>query len=205
MAGELYKASSNESWRVELSPLSPDSNNGHMDIREQPPTREGVDKTDSVSECSNQSDEQSIDFLKDDKRDMTFGRRIALCLMNKTWYNPRAKMMVVADADKFKADKVQLERNEPASLSVSTTKIDDFDAMMSNTNPSLEKAWAYFEHVALYRYIVRPEEERNIFSRVHGVLSGTAKLERAEPGENHDQTRLYHPIMTPHSQLGLVC
>ena len=200
---EYNSGADNEEYSVPL--LKQDSRNADSNISSiAKPAVADVGALVTVSEYSAYS-ESTIDFVNDDRRDMTFGRRIALCLMNKTWYNPRAKMMVVADADKLKVDEVQLERNEPASLSVSTTKIDDFDAMMSNTNPSLEKAWAYFEHVALYRYIVRPEEERNIFSRVHGVLSGTAKLERAEPGENHDQTRLYHPIMTPHSQLGLVC
>ena len=202
ITGELFKAATNEeSWHVELSPLSPDSNNGREEI--QAPQRGGATTADSVSECSNQSDE-SLDFLKDDKRDMTFGRRIALCLMDKTWYNPRAKMMDLAENDP-KVDEVQLQRAE--SSSASNPKIDDFDATMSNTSPSLEKAWAYFEHVAMYRYIVPPEEmgkktKRNIFSRVYRVLNGNTKLERAEPGENHDQTCLYSPIMTPHSQLG---
>lgn len=157
----------------------------------------------TISEYSAES-ESTIDFVNDDKRDMTFGRRIALCLMDKTWYNPRAKMMDLAENDP-KVDEVQLQRAE--SSSASNPKIDDFDATMSNTSPSLEKAWAYFEHVALYRYIVPQEEmgkktKRNIFSRVYRVLSGNTKLERAKPGENHDQTRLYSPIMTPHSQLG---
>lgn len=198
ITGELYKAATNEeSWHVELSPLSPDSNYGREDIRA--PQRGGATTTDSVSECSNQSDE-SLDFLKDDKHDMTFGRRIALCLMDKTWYNPRAKMMDLAENDP-KVDEVQLQRAE--SSSASNPKIDDFDATMSNTSPSLEKAWAYFEYVALYRYIVPPKDKKmNVFARVHRVLSGNTKLERAKPGENHDQTRLYSPIMTPHSQLG---
>ena len=197
ITGELYKAATNESWHVELSPLSPDSNNGREDI--QAPQRGGVTTTDSVSECSNQSDE-SLDFLKDDKRDMTFGRRIALCLMDKSWYNPRAKVTDLSEND-LKVGEVQLQRAE--SSSASNPKIDDFDATMSNTSPSLEKAWAYFEHVALYRYIVPPKDKKmNVFARVYRVLSGNTKLERAEPGENHDQTRLYHPIMTPHSQLG---
>ena len=195
LKGELYQASSGKNWNVKINPPSPDGvskeSNGHSEVNER-----GAVVEDEIS-CSSTKSKESIDFLKDDKRDMTFSRRIALSLMNKKWYNPKAQ-----DTVEEENDEVQLRR-----ASSSSTKIDDFDNMMSNAHPNLEKSWAYFEHVALYRYLVPSDEKsgrKNIFARIWNVMRGKTKLERAEPGENDDPTRLYHPIMTPHSQLGYV-
>lgn len=200
MKGELYQATSSESWRVAISP-SDDAISAITNDNSESNGRHILDEDrafnngDAISDCSTKSSQDSIDFLKDDKREMTFGRRIALSLINKRWYNPKAGL---DPPDNFE---MAIRR-----ASTSSSKIDDFDAMMSNTHPNLEKSWAYFEHVALYRYLV-PQEERDgkgksMFARVWSVLSGKTKLERAEPGENEDPTRLYHPLMTPHSQLG---
>jgi len=59
--------------------------------------------------------------------------------------------------------------------------------------PSLAKAWAYFDHVALSRYVDNGKK-----------LSCCAnpQLNRAEPGERGMKTSLYSPLLTPHSQLG---
>ena len=182
LKGELFQASSGKDWGVKIN------SNGHSEVKDRATLGE-----DEISYSSTKSKE-SIDFLKDDKRDMTFSRRIALSLMNKKWYNPKAQDVVQEN------DEVLIRRS-----SSSSTKIDDFDTMMSNAHPNLEKSWAYFEHVALYRYLVPLDEKsgrKSIFARIWNVMTGKTKLERAEPGENDDPTRLYHPIMTPHSQLG---
>ncbi|KAL3940562.1 MAG: hypothetical protein SGBAC_004918 [Bacillariaceae sp.] len=116
-----------------------------------------------------------IDFLKDERSSMTYGRRIGTeklsfvrevssALMNKTWYNPGIKVD---------------ER----------TKSGESGNRAVVAKPSLEKAWAYFEHFALDRYIID-----------HATASSDRK--RAEPGENSVPTRLYSPIMLPHAQMG---
>jgi len=180
-----------------------------------------------------------IDFLKDDKKEMTWGRRIALSLADKPWYNPRAAVppadastddddagAAVGDEDNKNnknnnsnqngKDANDVLEDEETSGDVTTeddshesSKHDDFDEMISNKEPNLAKSWAYFEHVALYRFIVPPEEDmnktkKNICVRIVRKLfcKANKKLERAEPGENTNKTRLYDPIFTPHNQLG---
>jgi len=125
-------------------------------------------------------------------------------LMNKTWYNPKA-----GDETEESHTKGEMKQHSRNSFHSSSSKEDDFDAMMSNPFPNLEKSWAYFEHVALYRYLVSPDETINNGSKHILVRAfrkmltiGNKKMERAEPGENDDPTRLYSPIFTPHSQLG---
>jgi Calcium-activated chloride channel len=74
--------------------------------------------------------------------------------------------------------------------------------------PSLERAWAYFEHVALPRYIVERQSaekvKKNIIHRAvrKCFCKGDKQLQRAEPGEKQYETALYQPIFTPHKQLG---
>lgn len=152
---------------------------------------------------------QLIDFLQDDPKDMTVARRIALSLMDKKWYNPMAGEDLEEDEDSVAADKPAsnddmegtmtatsdgLENetttaNRSSSRRMELTKSDDFDTMMHNRKPSLAKSWAYFEHVALYRYLVPQDEpkkqKKNICVRAFRKLfcKGDKKLERAEPGE----------------------
>lgn len=136
-----------------------------------------------------------IDFLKDDKSEMTWGRRIALSLMNSKWYNPRAGEEATDESSsntETPAD-VMMEADDNAFDHTSTRK------------PNLEKAWAYFEHVALDRYIAQdgPKTKKDICRRViRKFQKGDKKLEKAEPGENDVKTKLYSPIFTPHGQLG---
>jgi hypothetical protein len=140
------------------------------------------------------SQEGGIDFLKDDKKEMTWGRRMALGLMDKKWYNPRA-----GREDEYEdANAKELELNSPTQSAVG-----DFDRNMSQ-KPSLEKAWAYFEHVALYRYIAEEKQKtkKHIVTRIiRKFQKGDKKMEKAEPGEKDDKTLLYDPIFTPHAQV----
>jgi hypothetical protein len=136
------------------------------------------------------SQKGGIDFLKDDKKEMTWGRRLALGLMDKKWYNPRAGM----------EDEDAKELDSPHSTQ---SALGDFDRNMSQ-KPSLEKAWAYFEHVALYRYIEEEKQKtkKHIVTRIiRKFQKGDKKLEKAEPGEKDDKTLLYDPIFTPHAQV----
>lgn len=74
----------------------------------------------------------------------------ALQLMNRKWYNP------LAGSPSTRSD----DRRRPSFLS----------------RPSLKKAWAYFEHFALNRYVV-------------GAQGEDRKHQKAEPGENCLRTR----------------
>ena len=72
--------------------------------------------------------------------------------------------------------------------------------------PSLVKAWAYFEHVTLPRYIYEPKrrKRKSLWQRFirRVFLKGSQQLERATPGEMHRPTKLYSPLFTPISQMG---
>lgn len=162
----------------------------------------------------------SIDFLQDSTKEMTYGRRIALALMNKKWYNPRAGEDEHVGEDHYDETTGQ-ERGElvvdttmnngnhvagPASPVSEGTR--GYPAQVTQRQfPSLERAWGYFEHVALPRYIVEPKPDgpkKNILTRcIRKVFCKADKqLDKAEPGENHLPTRLYSPIFTPLKQMG---
>lgn len=113
---------------------------------------------------------ESVDFLQDPPETMTKGRKLALRLMDKKWYNPAA----------------------------GRDKSDDEDA------PSLEKAWAYFEHVTLYRYIYNDDDDDDDVDKHNkdsGCFKGERDLQIAARGEKHKKTKLFPPLSTPHSQV----
>jgi hypothetical protein len=260
-----------------------------------------------LSEISERSDTTStvqyIDFLQDDYRTMTYGRRIALFLMKKyKWYYPR--LVKKGKINDVTENQQQLQQQEPieeeliepmhpllaASINeqmkrsrksrknlsspkkkpntnsfvsyrdlivTSSKSIEEEDGdedahdeidhdllpnihlCNSNTsnnstaatveeqqrllldgqypfthsrreNPTLEKAWAYFDHVALSRYVIPPstkhpnEKKKFFITRIVRKMCCKAnkKLVRAEPGERLRPTALYEPIFTPHNQLG---
>ncbi len=74
--------------------------------------------------------------------------------------------------------------------------------------PSLAKAWAYFEHVTLERYVVEDyslnrqvdlTKRQRLVKKFH---RGERQMNIAEPGERELPTKLYSPITTPLSQMG---
>ena len=232
-----------------------------------------------------------VDFLKDPISQMTYGRRIALSLMDKAWYYPPSKpprRPKDKDADDDDSDDDDDDSNDDSEDSDSDSDDDDDDTddeegkerievfedepdniedfslphsgrtMMvvpgvggakgsnlsksdlmvmagrhnnhNNNNddddkekatmppptsprsmsvetrpptvtrlerPSLAKAWAFFEHTTLPRYIVEEEYDGygNRIRKQH-------ELARAEPGENEEVTNLYDPVRTHSSQLG---
>lgn len=125
-----------------------------------------------------------IDFLKDPPSQMTIGRKIALKLQNKRWYNPRAGL--------------------------NFSKYDDAEVGgvdLSNL-PSLQKAWAYFEHVVLTRYVVESHNTTvegwgPIRKFLYSFKNFNEEFERARPGENQRPTKMYDPIATPHMQVSI--
>ena len=150
------------------------------------------------------SDNHSIiDFLDDKKEDMTYGRRIALSLMNKSWYYPS----VDQNDEDSNSNNNQEELIEEATCP-NHGIIDDFDEDYEYKKPSLAHSWAYFEHVSLYRFIVpldkKEKPKKNILVRAFRKLfmHGNKKYEKAEAGENEFPTQLYHPLWIPHKQLG---
>lgn len=92
--------------------------------------------------------------------------------MNKKWYNPKAE---ANDGVAFDTS----ARSGQSGLSTVVAK------------PSLEKAWAYFEHFALNRCIIDDSG-----------AADSKDSKKAEPGENTMATRLYSPIRLAHAQLG---
>ena len=98
---------------------------------------------------------------------MTYGRRIALSLMDYGWYNPRAG---------------QDNSQTPASPRESYDN-DGEGRTTKPQQPSLRKAWAYFEHTALSRYIVDPNPphaDQNVLVRLfyRCIRPGEIKMER---------------------------
>ena len=121
------------------------------------------------------------DFTKDDRKDMTYGRRVALALMSNRWYNPRVKQVNPTD-------------HPQSSVESADNK---------TKGPSLEQGWGYFEHVTLPRYIV----ESNYSASLVGKCCARTKLlneklEKAEPGEMYLGSRLYDPFFTALDQMG---
>jgi hypothetical protein len=139
--------------------------------------------------------EDGIDFLNEKKGDQTLSRRIAVYLSQRyAWYNPQ----LAEEQQEGPADEGDGNDND------------------NDNKPSIEKAWAFFEHVTLNRYCHRyevPANHRTIGSLalqeeswykllLHKCFRGERSLKMAEPGECQLPTKLYSPLQTPLSQLG---
>jgi hypothetical protein len=132
------------------------------------------------------SSEGGISFLKDESQHMTRARRLALNLVGKKWYNPYAG--------------TGNEENSSKILNIMEA------GSTRREIPSLEKAWAYFEHVTLTRYIVRGHNQNtdnmSIFQKFrYSFQNNNEEFERAQPGERQHPTKLYDHITTPHLQV----
>ena len=181
-----------------------------------------------------------FDFLQDPVSEMTWSRRIALfCMKRYAWYNPRLHNNTKLENNDAAAVSEDDEQQQELSTSIDNNinnnndddddDDDDHHSTITTTNqaypfthsrrenPSLERAWAYFEHVALSRYILpeaastsddhdeqSPKPKKNILVRaVRRVFcKGNQLMHKAEPGEQELPTKLYPPIFTPHAQLG---
>ncbi len=158
-----------------------------------------------------------VDFLKDDPSEMTWGRRIALNLMKYSWYYPQAQKD--NEDDIIDKDMLDVTRNHSGAEILRTISndekntendrdkhdIEQVEVYHNDTTTSaflaptsLEKAWAYFEHITLPRYVY---EERKDSSMIHSCVNPKG-AEIAESGERYFKTRLYHPFFTPLNQLG---
>ena len=85
----------------------------------------------------------SAAFLDDDPSEMTYQRRLALYLMKKKWYNPSYE-----PEDEGNGSRNRMETTD-----------EDGEGLPIYPKPSLEKAWAYFEHTTLQRYVINDDDD----------------------------------------------
>jgi len=133
------------------------------------------------------SADPGIAFLDDPPEQMTRGRKIALKLMDKKWYNP------LVDEDKT----ASVKEADPECANVDTCD-----------GPNLQKAWAYFEHVTLSRYVVERHnvdvDKWGMFAKfIHSFKNYDEEMDLAQPGEKNRPSKLYDPITTPHRQVSV--
>ena len=161
--------------------------------------------------------EDPINFLEDDPSEMTYGRRIAIKLMKYKWYNPKANTPALKEGDNdeelYSDSDEEKERNDsPRAPAANPPEVEPLresrpSLVTKLQYPSLARAWCYFEHVTLPRYVVEPKAEapkKNLCVRMFRkcFCKASKTLDRAEPGENLIPTSLYSPIFTPLSQMG---
>lgn len=123
----------------------------------------------------------------DKPEDMTYGRRIARHLASKyEWYNPHLRSRRKNDAPSSSHDASSAPAIKP---------------------PSLDAAWAYFEHITLTRHFLPGnspgDTKQNTGSSKSFAIRRNKRdiLQRAEMGELEETTRLYSVWKTPESQL----
>ena len=170
--------------------------------------------------------ERKINFLHDDPSTMTYARRIALYLTRYSWYNPQLKNNDSA-ADNY----IEMNQIGPLKKNISKDEIGtvaSFNKSMTRTpmqeeRASLDKAWAYFDHTTLPRYLHHSAAtaretgstnenlkgkdghgfHRQMRKQIRRILIGDEEvMDLAEPGENRYPTKLYSPLWTPMNQMG---
>ncbi|GKY91514.1 hypothetical protein MPSEU_000123600 [Mayamaea pseudoterrestris] len=142
---------------------------------------------------------RGFDFLNDATTEMTYSRRIALHLMRHSWYYPKLEP---PHDDEHDATTPPMSESKEAALRMEAYPF----SVTKKEYPSLEKAWVYFEHVALPRHLVQPKADlgvrKSVCTRiVRKMTKANKQLSRAEPGERNLPTKLYDH-WTPHAQLG---
>ncbi|CAB9522978.1 protease [Seminavis robusta] len=154
---------------------------------------------------------ETIDFLLDPLEEMTWGRRIALSMMHKySWYNPYLGKEM--DFQKDSQDDFSYASSD-RGLKKSSLKRSKRHLVETTEKeiPSLEKAWTFFEHITLPRYLYNEKadaatQERCLVRTCRDLLFLSGKTKETFPmsimGERHLATRLYDPKITPVSQMG---
>ena len=114
---------------------------------------------------------------------MTYGRRIGRYLRRFNWYYPHAK-------DQAEYESVLAREKTGESVE------------RRPKPPSLDLAWAQFEHVALCRYIssYKRDCEQRRHSTEKSNENGHNNRERAEPGESVYETKLY-PLFSSEKEM----
>ena len=132
----------------------------------------------------------------------TYGRLIANYLSKYEWYNPSIDKNRIHPLQKY-ANTIQHGFYYRDEVGV------DVD-VVTREKPDIGKAWHYFEHVTLPRYIdMHPDEDNpSLWQNLKCAIKSTyfhadeKKLTNAAPGESRFVTRLYSPLTTPVSQVG---
>jgi hypothetical protein len=178
----------------------------HQDQDLPPPPPPVLDFSPAV--CNFRRSILPINFLKDKWATMTLSRKIALYLSSKyKWYNPRldTHTPIIDNND------VDDENVEEIIQDISFDDNDD----NNDQEPSIEVAWAYYEHMTLPRRLVEldtneesdedneSETGRRRRRSIKKLFSNAnKKMAIATPGENKIETKLYSPVTTPINQLG---
>lgn len=153
-----------------------------------------------------------VDFLQDDPSTMTFSRRIALHLMKQyAWYNPRLN-----EKEERDESSQYIEMDDISSVGSFNRSM--LRSPIQKERPSLDRAWAYFEHVTLPRYLdhntaihgtdeTRSHCKRGFVGQLRRSLRRLIRgdedvMDLAEPGEDTYPTKLYSPLWTPMNQMG---
>ena len=148
------------------------------------------------------------DGYRDAENEKTLGRRVATFLARFHWYYP------IKDHEEAYQRAVSLRQKSPYQSAFSVEGEQTF-GNSSGRPPSLDSAWAFFEHVVLPRYVESVQDGEDGSSNIdrRKTLRKTASraalvnyLERdtyyrAEPGEYKRRTRLYPVWSTPEEQL----
>lgn len=196
------------------------------DIEEEHAMRTKRSTSERLSRCD--LVERNIDFLQDHPDSMTFARRIALYLMRYSWYNPQ-----LYDNENNDGENDYIEMNQIRTVRNTISKdeignVASFNKSMTRTpmqeeRASLDKAWAYFDHTTLPRYLDHcaatasgpnsadanskgtcghgfPRQMRKHLRRI--LIGDEEVMDLAEPGENRYPTKLYSPLWTPMNQMG---
>lgn len=126
---------------------------------------------------------------KVDHDPMTISRRIAIHLArNYKWYNPRLGEQDgdTTDDDAPAPAPTDNDLREPLLL----TNESESSGEREDVKGDIEKAWWYYEHITLPRYLTNSVDEKRI------------KYDIAQPGEVEHDTRMYSPLTTPIDSMG---
>ena len=89
------------------------------------------------------------------------------------------------------------------TVQLETPQVDGDENGAKFSQPSLEKAWAYFEHFTLPRFVNNDEHKEQEKICCKGLNQNhQEKWEIAEAGEKRFVTKLCHPFFTPFDHLG---
>ena len=124
------------------------------------------------------------EYYQDEPEDMTRGRRIARYLSQYSWY---------FNSNRQQNRESQADGGNGATATTTTTAASEDNGTSNQDGPSLDAAWAYFEHVTLARYLLSNDAASS---------SARDTMRRAEAGETTHPTRLYNVWSTPEKDLG---
>mmetsp|Transcript_21234 Transcript_21234/g.32376 ORF Transcript_21234/g.32376 Transcript_21234/m.32376 type:complete len:1003 (-) Transcript_21234:251-3259(-) len=130
-------------------------------------------------------------IFEDDDREITYGRRIARYLTERgyKWYNPRG----ANDPDHCGNEHADHHQDETKDGEENDNILTPSarNMLVEKRGPSLDSAWAYFEHIALPRKLCD-----------HAQFGENVNSFKADPGETKLPTELYPYLTTPEGQLG---